>query len=691
MAPLNPSTSTNANNIPPKPPRPFTEYHIFFQLERNYILQTSDKSSHIDVTRNFSEIDPDASTRPPRYRSLVLPKQWHTKGSRPKCRSHRKNHGKITFMELTKRISAQWKEADPITRSYCRNLAERELKRYRAEMKEYVERYGEKALSSKGAGGSGAGNAGKIGKRVKKGNAGAQQQPQAQGAGAKKAELMPDERVPLAPQSVPAVSARVPPPAQEFFCPPHASHPTSGGFPGAPHQQYQPTPEEHMMLRQLHQNQLVLSSKLHQMETFVKMQHQAQAAAQAQVAIVNPQWPYPQMMMMRMPCQVNMNGMMNSHQHQFSHCPNGNVNQRFTMTTVKDQGPLPSVREDEEYHDHKFLGFSGKNDTCDSHHVMDCNYDPGYTPRTQGCPINQDELDGEFGSFDFIPEEMPNAASVDDDFTIVGPIGIQSPAASPPPPSPLAVEGRNSQEEGGSDNLRAKSISPMPEYNIAPEISFLAKNFVNEFSRYLNHDHDVQKAELDAIQMDNDTRQGRPAYHQDMEKQMLNDMFHASQESGSDNKGVVQEGNDFKDRPSLAPKGKDWNDFSSGIGNGNRMASNIPCVPPFKGLDLEMKNKGSFGNNNMGKGYYCMDVSKPFKNINGNHHTPIKPKAATPCPQELYKLVKGQKEMFAHSPLPPLSPTKMTKQLFDGTSFPSDHAMITNCDSGRGNMQGWFD
>ena len=138
----------NPTMIPPKPSRPFTEYHIFFQLERNYILQTSDKSSHIDTTIDFADIDPDASTRPPRYRSLTLPKHWYTKGSRPKRRGHRKAHGKISFVELTKLISQRWREADQVTREYCRELSQRGLKRYKEDMKEYVERYGEDAIQT---------------------------------------------------------------------------------------------------------------------------------------------------------------------------------------------------------------------------------------------------------------------------------------------------------------------------------------------------------------------------------------------------------------------------------------------------------------------------------------------------------------------------------------------------------------
>jgi len=155
MAWLSHANKENGITIPPKPRRPFTEYHIFFQLERNYILQTpsqrnnKDDEEEVDTTITFTDIDPNASTRPLKYRDLILPNQWHSKGSRPKCRSHRKNHGKITFVELTKLISKRWREADGITKRFCRDLAERELKRYREDMKEHVELYGVEAGKTK--------------------------------------------------------------------------------------------------------------------------------------------------------------------------------------------------------------------------------------------------------------------------------------------------------------------------------------------------------------------------------------------------------------------------------------------------------------------------------------------------------------------------------------------------------------
>ena len=111
---------------------------MFYQLERNYILQVdSANSSDVDTTADFKETDPHSADRPPRYRCLVLPKDWHTKGSRPKRRSRRKNHGKISFMEMTKTISSRWHEADNETKRYCRKMADIGSRQYKTDLELY--------------------------------------------------------------------------------------------------------------------------------------------------------------------------------------------------------------------------------------------------------------------------------------------------------------------------------------------------------------------------------------------------------------------------------------------------------------------------------------------------------------------------------------------------------------------------
>mmetsp|Transcript_22505 Transcript_22505/g.53091 ORF Transcript_22505/g.53091 Transcript_22505/m.53091 type:complete len:97 (+) Transcript_22505:99-389(+) len=90
----------SAKHIPDPPTRPFTEYHVFSQLERNYILQTASDDQR-EITRDFRGIDDDAALRPARYQGIILPKNWQRKGSRAKKRSQRSSHGIISFLELT--------------------------------------------------------------------------------------------------------------------------------------------------------------------------------------------------------------------------------------------------------------------------------------------------------------------------------------------------------------------------------------------------------------------------------------------------------------------------------------------------------------------------------------------------------------------------------------------------------------
>lgn len=51
--------------IPPKPPRPYTAYHVFFQLEKTYILQTSGPPSALDLLP-LEDVDDNAASRPER-------------------------------------------------------------------------------------------------------------------------------------------------------------------------------------------------------------------------------------------------------------------------------------------------------------------------------------------------------------------------------------------------------------------------------------------------------------------------------------------------------------------------------------------------------------------------------------------------------------------------------------------------
>ena len=78
--------------------RPYTAYNIFFQLEREFILQRI-----LDVTPSVDTVFDQAADDvvpmlPQKYREIVLSNDWYIPGkARRKKRKHRKSHGKISF------------------------------------------------------------------------------------------------------------------------------------------------------------------------------------------------------------------------------------------------------------------------------------------------------------------------------------------------------------------------------------------------------------------------------------------------------------------------------------------------------------------------------------------------------------------------------------------------------------------
>ncbi len=83
------------DGIAPKRPRHYTEYNLFFQLEREYILQ---KIFHVKPQVNHAEdiFDPrkpsySGPSLPKRYADLILKKNWYIPGNK-KRRKHKKSH-----------------------------------------------------------------------------------------------------------------------------------------------------------------------------------------------------------------------------------------------------------------------------------------------------------------------------------------------------------------------------------------------------------------------------------------------------------------------------------------------------------------------------------------------------------------------------------------------------------------------
>lgn len=179
------------------PSRPYTEYNIFFQLERERILCELEKerrenagigvvaddtesrdiiiaknacdaekrgyvsaltpSSNDDanveeskyltprtspdkvLSHDIIQSDPqDILPRPSRFMHLKLAPLWYNSTHRlaqtklnKSRRRHRKTHGLVGFLELTKRIAKEWKQIDPETKAYCKKVADLQLTQYK--------------------------------------------------------------------------------------------------------------------------------------------------------------------------------------------------------------------------------------------------------------------------------------------------------------------------------------------------------------------------------------------------------------------------------------------------------------------------------------------------------------------------------------------------------------------------------
>jgi len=142
-----PEPSMSAADIT-KPTRPLTAYHLYFQLEREHIIQTTKSDDgtcdEIALDNRPLGIELDDSM-PARYHALHLSQNWFAtgkekRGSADQKRKHRKTHGKIAFLDLSKTIASRWatlEETDPETKLYCDRIAKRELGVYKEKVKAY--------------------------------------------------------------------------------------------------------------------------------------------------------------------------------------------------------------------------------------------------------------------------------------------------------------------------------------------------------------------------------------------------------------------------------------------------------------------------------------------------------------------------------------------------------------------------
>lgn len=119
--------------------RPLTAYHIFFQLEREYIIQSM---SGPDADTTIHDNKSIVHGVPRKYRTTKLLPDWFAGPGKRTKRKHRKSHGKIGFLELSRVISKRWavlESSDPETKQFVGRIAAGQLAEYKGEMKVYKE------------------------------------------------------------------------------------------------------------------------------------------------------------------------------------------------------------------------------------------------------------------------------------------------------------------------------------------------------------------------------------------------------------------------------------------------------------------------------------------------------------------------------------------------------------------------
>jgi hypothetical protein len=121
----------------------FSVDNLFFQLEREYILQIQlGFTPDYEPNEIFDPADPNAYKGPPlpsRYQDLILLKDWHLPGKeKRRKRRHRKTHGRIGFQELSLKIADAWKnDIDSELRQFLNDLCDVGLAQYKIEMLAY--------------------------------------------------------------------------------------------------------------------------------------------------------------------------------------------------------------------------------------------------------------------------------------------------------------------------------------------------------------------------------------------------------------------------------------------------------------------------------------------------------------------------------------------------------------------------
>lgn len=116
--------------------RPYTAYNIFFQLEREFILQCILGVSPSVDTVFDSDVDDAIPTLPEKYQDIMLADDWYIPGkAQRKKRIHRKSHGKIGFSDLSKRVATAWHNCDNDVKLFCAEVSDITMQEYKAALR----------------------------------------------------------------------------------------------------------------------------------------------------------------------------------------------------------------------------------------------------------------------------------------------------------------------------------------------------------------------------------------------------------------------------------------------------------------------------------------------------------------------------------------------------------------------------
>lgn len=175
------------DKTPTKPLRPLTAYQMFLQLEKEFIIQTMAGGEDTTDKSNTHDDKVYLDYVPERYQQIKLSPEWYFgPGKRRKKRKHRKQHGKVGFLELSRMIASRWSKLDetnPEVKSFVQKIADQELAEYRREMKVYNRYIKDKDLSNMSSSASSTTTKTKNTKKRKQEHGGSEQSSQEEGAG----------------------------------------------------------------------------------------------------------------------------------------------------------------------------------------------------------------------------------------------------------------------------------------------------------------------------------------------------------------------------------------------------------------------------------------------------------------------------------------------------------------------------